>query len=142
MQLLNRDTTIVITIVICKGVEAFVRRCRDGKRYGEHTAPRESSRYTGASNEVYIEAVSGECFEVVVQPTEEFDFTGCGAVQARCVIDRCEPWLGCTTGRETRASYKRRSPEKRKIVFGREAKWRDDKWVEAQAAFAELQLGM
>jgi len=100
-------------MVISDSIEVFVRRCKDGKRYAEYAAPRESSQYAGIFNEVYIEAVTGECFEVVVQPTANFNFKGCGAIQAECAPDGCEVFCSCITGKESRSSYSRDRPTER-----------------------------
>ena len=78
-------------MVVVNGIDAFVRRKEDGKRYDEYTIPLDSPKYTGEPNEVYIKAVTGESFEIVVQLTANFDFQGCGAVQVACTIDTNDP---------------------------------------------------
>ncbi|GAB7326991.1 hypothetical protein MBLNU13_g10939t3 [Cladosporium sp. NU13] len=48
----------------------------DNKRFPEHKIPTTSPAFTGKLNEVYIEAVGGERFTIVVKVLEDFDTKG------------------------------------------------------------------
>jgi len=57
-----------------QGLDVYLAPFSDTtKRYQQHTVPAGSPNFTGDPNEVYIEAVNGERFMVVVDVMKDFD---------------------------------------------------------------------
>ncbi|KAI7157842.1 hypothetical protein KC349_g5311 [Hortaea werneckii] len=69
------------------GIEVFVRLYGSDTAYREYQAPKSSPFYTGHENERYIEAVSGERFEVFVKLDKSFDFKNYTQARADLNID-------------------------------------------------------
>jgi ribosome maturation factor RimP len=74
-------------MVRSEGVEVFLHRHEDHQRYTGLNVPLDLPLWPGKPNEAYIEAVSGERFEIVVRVTKEFDSDGCPYVLINYGID-------------------------------------------------------
>lgn len=61
-------------MVQSSGITVSVRRSEDKTPYREYAVPIASQKYTGNPNEVYIEAVDGERFEVFAAIAPDFPF--------------------------------------------------------------------
>lgn len=119
-----------------------MRRRADGRKYWEYDVPRDSPKYTGKRNEVYIEAVTGEAFEVVMRPTQDFDFKGCEGIDISCVIDNGTAVEHFMSAKTMIKSFKDNNVAGREITFGADAQRRNGKWMKAQVVFSQLALGM
>jgi len=128
-------------MVVCNGIETYVARHEDRVRYNEYTASPESPSHTGKQNEVFIEAVTGECFEVSVQPTTTFDFQRCEAVRISCTIDGGARKNQVLYAKSVQASFTSERPIQRQRTFGTSRELVDGKWVLSGFAFTELALG-
>lgn len=68
------------------GIEAYVQKYQANDHYKEYKASSESPFYTGNSNECYIEAITGERFQIgVVVP--KFNFKGYSHIEVTWDID-------------------------------------------------------
>jgi hypothetical protein len=110
-------------------------------RYREYAAPVDSPVYTGDPNEVWIEAVDGERFVIVVDLLNGFDRRGSKALQIHRRVN--DDWYSSVQGywllrrpvpdgvdlqgRETRDT------EARKV---------DGRWVKCGYAFGRLEIGI
>lgn len=113
----------------------------DSKRYPEHTILTTSPAFTGKLNEVYIEAVGGERFTIVVKVLEDFDTKGGKGFLFGFITSgkwhfsqHCHPVL-TEVPRKTRTFpyCGSVSSETKKI---------DERWVESGFRFARLKMGM
>jgi hypothetical protein len=65
------------TMVQSQGVDVYITPYIDiTRRYKEYSVPATSPGFTGNTNEVYIEAVDGERFAVVVDLKDDYDAKG------------------------------------------------------------------
>jgi len=75
------------------GIDVYLARFADiddryiKDRFREHPVPANSPKFTGNTNEAYIEAVDGERFVVVVDLGEDFDAKGSARLWIECFID-------------------------------------------------------
>jgi hypothetical protein len=112
-----------------------------GGRYQEHTAPVGSPVYTGNPNDVWIEAVDGERFVIVVDLLNGFDPKGSKAIRTRCKVhgvshESYHSYLRVNDGVPQGVGIQghiARETEARKI---------DGRWVRCGYAFARLEIGM
>jgi len=115
------------------------------ERYQQHAAPLESPSYTGDPNEVYIEAVDGERFMIVIDLLKDFDMRGAGDLYLRYKID--QPRGGGTTGCCRSLSTLKASQPTGTNLKGREAlsvltKKVDGVWSKCGIIFASLKIGI
>lgn len=125
-----------------QGIEVYLAPYNDiSRRYPEHAIPTTSPAFTGKPNEVYIEAVDGERFMIVVKVLEEFDTKGGnGFLLGRITSGEwqfspnCPPVLS-EVPRKTHIFplHTSISSETKKI---------DGRWVGSGFRFAQLKMGM
>lgn len=116
-------------MVVYQGIEAYMVRHRDGARYTEYTAPPRSPLHPQAPNEAYIEAVTGERFEVIVRPCQGFDFNHCGAVQFSCSIDGGKRLANVIEAKHAKAALAAKPAKDCLRRFGSSPRFVDGKWV-------------
>jgi hypothetical protein len=76
-----------------QGINVYVVRYSDGSRYIEYPIPTSSPSFTSNHNEVYIEAVDGERFVVVVDLKHDYDAKGGDRLIIRTRFDETvEAW--------------------------------------------------
>lgn len=80
-----------------QGIDVYLAIFSDNsKRYKECSVPTTSPSFTGDANEVYIEAVDGERFVVVVDTWQKSDVEGNERLKISCQIDSVDdstgPW--------------------------------------------------
>lgn len=72
-----------------QGLDVYLAPCSDiTQRYRQHAVPVGSPNFTGDPNEVYIEAVNGERFIIVVDLMKWFDMKGATHLCIRYDIDQ------------------------------------------------------
>jgi hypothetical protein len=81
-------------MVQSQGVDVYITPYSDiTRRYKEYSIPTASPSFTGNSNEVFIEAVDGERFAVVVDLDDDFDAKGGDRLIIRTRFDETvEAW--------------------------------------------------
>lgn len=112
-----------------------------GKRYQEHAVPVNSPIFTGDSNEVWVQAMNGERFVVVVDLMEDFDAQSSKMLRIGVGIDDEETWtsrnyseLDCKTsdGANVEGRYSFQAVT-RKV---------DGRWLRCGFTFVPLEMGM
>lgn len=92
-------------MVASGGVEAYLVRYHNDIRYPEHDYPASSREATSKSAEVYVEAVAGERYAIVVLLTPDFDFQQSSRVRIRWELDNSHHHA-LFTPRKIRASFR------------------------------------
>jgi hypothetical protein len=69
-------------------VEVYLARYSDGVRLNEFTAPPGTPKHTGDPNESYVEATTGERFQIVVKLLPGFKFLGSPKVRVDFYVDQ------------------------------------------------------
>lgn len=80
-------------MVLYQGIRATIKRHDDDEPYREYKIP--NSPRSGRGKEVYIEAVSGERFYVLVEVATKFDFKSSKDVQIEFEVDNEEKEAWC-----------------------------------------------
>lgn len=111
------------------------------KRYPEYAVPIDSPVHTNNPNEVYIEAVDGERFVIVVDLLEDFDAYESTSVQVRCVVDgdatsRISSYSALDAKTPSSASVKGRSVHEFAI------RKFEGRWVKCGYSFLLLEMGI
>lgn len=107
------------------------------KRYPEHAVPTTSPVFPGNSNEVYIEAVDGERFVIVVDLLKGFDTKGSKMLKINHTIE------GGGNGQHMSYSELAKRARRRPSLQGRdvaasEVKKIDGRWVKCGYTFAPM----
>jgi hypothetical protein len=124
-----------------QGIDVYLAPYSDlSKRYPEHAVPRTSPAFSGNPNEVYIEAVDGERFVIVVDLLKEFGAKGSKMLQIYYNID------GTVTSHRNRYSTLAMGTRNSQGLQGRDTldsqiKKIDGRWVECGCTFAQLKMG-
>ena len=127
-----------------QGIDVYLAPYSDiSKRYPEHAVPSTSPAFSGNSNEVYIEAVDGERFVIVVDLLAAFDSKGSkwlcvsfvkdGQLEEASVRMSHQSWLARHTHNIPRL-------EGRGVIHS-DVRKIDGRWVECGFKFAQLQIG-
>jgi len=124
-----------------QGIDVYLAPYSDiTKRYPEHTIPDTSPVFSGNANEVYIEAVDGERFIIVVDLLEDFDAKGSKRLKTEYIIDG-----GGSTGNSSYPELAKRTRKRARLqgreVVENEVKKIDGRWVDCGYTFAQLKMG-
>jgi hypothetical protein len=142
----NIDTrSASATMVQNQGIDVYLAPFRDiNERYQQHGVPLGSPAFTNDPNEVYIQAVDGERFMIVVDFMEYFDMKGAEHLYIR-------PQLDTSYGGETASHYCTLSDLKKRLSRGTDLEGRythktssrkiDGTWTLCGVAFASLTIG-
>ena len=113
------------------------------KRYQQYAVPADSPGFSGDPNEVYIEAVDGERFMVVVDLMEDFDTMGSTSLKFNVTFDGHQVEGKYTYDRlrlnlDTQASSTKLKG--RDFTVSQTCKLNGE-WVECGFTFSSLQIG-
>jgi hypothetical protein len=126
-------------MVKSQGVEAYLVRYGDKHRYPEHAPPPAEGGVLDLSTMAYVEIVTGECYEVVVAFTADFDFKGFPDFKLVWDVDNHRRRVIYSSERvqksiRSKGQYTHRFNSRPALV--------DGKWMGCGLSFADLQLGM
>lgn len=127
-------------MLLYQGIKAAIKSFDDDKPYPEHRRRKAPNARFGGRKEVYIEAVSGERFYIVVEFTYNFNFMDSEDVQIAVTLDDDERIVGCISAEDVKPVHIAWNPERQLVIesAGREI---DGRWVNCGMTFAELQIG-
>jgi hypothetical protein len=112
------------------------------RRYQHHTVPAASPDFTGDPNEVYIEAVDGERFILVVDVMDNFDKKDCKHLRIEYKIDQ-DAW---SEVHESWCDLIKHTPEVSRVKGRRTLEESTMKvngdWVDCGFAFSSLTMGI
>jgi hypothetical protein len=125
-----------------QGLDVYLAPFDDNaSRYQQYTASAASPDFTGDPNEVYIEAVDGERFIIMVDVMESFDTKGCSHLNVEYKIDQGTMNVTHTSWPNLAAKVPEGSSLKgRKTVEDVTRKLNGD-WVECGLTFSALDMG-
>lgn len=119
-------------MVLYKGIKAFVAPSPGNHEpFSEHQTP--------MANEIYIEAVTGKSFKVVVEITPEFEIKGSPDVKVTYLIDDCHTLAHTFSATEIKAACE--SSNERRATFDTSCRIINGKWMECGLTFADLKIG-
>jgi hypothetical protein len=132
-------------MVQSQGIDVYLAPFSDiTKRYQQHAVPTGSPNFTGDPNEIYIEAVDGERFVIVVDLMKGFDMKGATHLYIKQNIDQAR-------GASGRASYRSLAeletgrPDEMKLkgrhVFESTSRKINGAWSKCGFVFASLVMG-
>lgn len=124
-----------------QGIEVYLAPYSDiSKRYPEHAVPTTSSSLSGKPNEVYIEAVDGERFVIVVDLLKDFDAKGCQRL--RIAFNTGGKWVSHLLDLSASAKRIHDTPQLQgRDVIHLRIKKIDGSLVRHEFKFAELKIG-
>jgi hypothetical protein len=126
-----------------QGIDVYLAPFHDtGKRYREHAAPVNSPVFSGDPNDVWVEAVNGQRFVIIVDLLKDFDRKGSQALHiARGIGSNIE-----ITDSQTYSQLNRKVPAGANLQGRDYCKTEDRKfngrWATCGFAFAQLEMGM
>ena len=129
-------------MVQSNGVEVCVRRFEDKTPYREYAAPTASPKYSGHPNEVYIEAIDEERFEIFTNISPEFSFMDAPHIKIKVQL---EDNVASRSYRAKDASIAGNViPLAKKPSYTRTMvkKMKDGEWKNCAFAFSRLSIGM
>lgn len=125
------------TMVQSDNVEVYITRHKDDRRFKEYRVPITSDKYRADPNEVYIEAVTNERFEVNVRLLRGFDWKGFPNVRITYDIDRTS-YVGFLYKNSSNVARE----DRRRDQLGEVDQTIGGRTVVCGLAFGELEIGM
>jgi hypothetical protein len=128
-----------------QGIDVYLAPYSDiNGRYQQHAVPLGSPAFTEDPNEVYIQAVDGERFTVVVDVLKDFDMKG--AKHLYCTYEIDQPINGsgsghCNSLSTIRASQPRGTNLKGRDMLSSFMKKVDGVWCRCGMTFTSLKIG-
>lgn len=128
-----------------QGLNVYLAPSHDlSKPYRQLVSPKGTSSFTGNPNEVYIEAVDGERFVVVIDLMKDFDFKGAKDLRILCEIDDSQCTQGCATVRDLE-DFESQKPEGSSLMgrhtFDDMVRKVDGNWSDCALIFEPLKTG-
>lgn len=124
-----------------QGIDVYLAPYSDtSKRYPEHAVPTTSRAFSGNPNEVYIEAVDGERFVIVVDLLDDFDAKGSERLKINYNIDGVG-YSGTSNYSKLAKGTRKQARLQRRQIADSEVKKVDGRWVKCGYTFAQLKMG-
>lgn len=121
-----------------EGIEVHIVRVEDDHRYEEHERP---SLHPGSkANRIFIEAVTGERFAIVVECLPSFDWKRTSDLRIQFWIDNRDFYMAeFLTKREV--NHRNFLMRRRQVRQENETWLVDGKWTSCGLAFADVKVG-
>jgi hypothetical protein len=128
-----------------QGIDVYLAPFSDlTKPYLQHSVPRASPNFTGDPNEVYIEAVDGERFGVVLGLMKDFSMYGAEHLYVQWEVDQdrgASRRVSHYTLPELEGGKPRGSALKGRCTYKTITRKTDGVWMQCGFAFAPLNIG-
>lgn len=121
-----------------EGIEVYIVRVEDNVRHEEHERP--NGRRGPKFNHIFIEAVTGERFAIVVECLPSFDWKNAADLRIQFWIDNRNFYMAEFL---TRREVNNRDPSKHRRQVRHESEtWLvEGKWTNCGLVFADVQIG-
>jgi hypothetical protein len=142
----NKDTrTASAKMVQNQGIDVYIAPFNNiNRRYPQHGVPTISSNFTGDPNEVYIEAVDGERFIVVLDLMKDFNMYGADHLHIKWEMDQDHGVNGRIrfyTLSDLASHVPRGTSLKGRTKFETRCRKIDGDWMKCGFVFAALNIG-
>jgi hypothetical protein len=125
-----------------QGIDVYLAPHSDTtKRYPEHAVPSTSPVFSSNANEVYIEAVDGERFVIVVDLLKDFDAKGSKNLKIDYGIDGGGT-MGQSSYPQPAKCVRKHARLRGRDIAETEVRKIDGRWVRCGYTFAQLNMGI
>lgn len=125
-----------------QGIDVYIAPFSDiTKRYPEHAVPADSPVHTNDPNEIYIEAVDGERFVIVVDLLEDFDPQESTWSYIRYDVDG-GIWSMSSSYSRLQSTRSQESPLNGRSVCSHASRRFDGRWLKCGFVFSPLGMGI